>query len=112
MVVIKKKTSKTSLAQILSALKKLIELLSNQDEEQAIADLKTAQEALTKYSSATKEYKEALEFILAAFEREEGLMDYTYSRKKAEAEWGEAEELYMASTEVLSLTKRLLKSIP
>ena len=113
MVVVRKKTSQNSLAQMLTALKRFIQLLENQDEEQAIKSLHTALQDLHANPPKSKKYKTALELILSTFEEEgEGLMAYTYSRKKSGENWGEAEDLYMASTDVLSLTKRLLKSLP
>ena len=112
MVVIRKKTNKNSLAQLLSALTKFIQLLENQNEEQAIKKLKTAEKSLRSTSAKPAAQKTALQLILATFEGDDELIAYTYSRQNSEAEWGDAEELYLASTDVLSLVKRLLKTQP
>ena len=112
MVVIRKKTNKNSLAQLLSALTKFIQLLENQNEEQAIKKLKTAEKSLRSTSTKPAAHKTALQLILATFEGDDELIAYTYSRQNSESEWGDAEELYLASTDVLSLVKRLLKTQP
>lgn len=110
MVVIKKRTNKNSLEQLLDALSKFIQLLESQGEEDAANNLKTAEKSLRSASTEPATKKAALQLILAAYEGDDELIAYTYLRQKAEAEWGDAEKLYLASTDVLSLVKRLLKT--
>ena len=109
MTVVIKKSKKSSTADLRSAMTKLIYLLEGQKEDEAVADLRIALSDIEKYQVESAEFQAALKLIIEAFEGEHELNAYTYKRDK-EDQWTEVEELYLASTSVLNLVRRLLKS--
>ena len=50
----------------------------------------------------------ALHLLLECFEGDHELDAYTFQRSKGEDKWSEAAELYLASTSVKNLVKRLM----
>ena len=108
MTVTKKKTRKTSTADLGSAMTKLIYLLEGQKEDEAVADLRIALADIQKHQLESAEFQAALNLIVEAFEGEHELNAYTYKRDK-EDQWTEVEELYLASTSVLNIVRRLQK---
>ena len=109
MTVVRKKSKKSSTADLRSAMTKLIYLLQGQKEDEAVADLRIALSDIEKYQVESAEFQAALKLINEAFEGEHELNAYTYKRDK-EDQWTEVEELYLASTSVLNLVRRLLNT--
>lgn len=109
MPVVRKKTKKSSAADLKSAMLKLIYLLEGQKEHDAVADLRIAITDIDKYQPQSAEFQAALQLIIEAFEGEHELNAYTFRRENDE-KWSEVEELYLASTNVLNVVRRLLKT--
>jgi len=100
-----KKNRKSTTNDLIAAITKLLPLLSAQDEEQAVEDLKKATEGLRLATSGSPEEKAAIDVIIEAFEGEHELMAYTFQREGNQ--WTEAEELSQASSRVITLARRL-----
>jgi len=100
-----KRDKKDSSSDLVTALDKLIPLLSNQGEEDAVACLKDAMELLRKSQPGHADHKKAVAEIIDAFEGDHELNAYTLHAKSGE--WSEAEELSIASNRVLSLALRM-----
>jgi len=100
-----KRDKKDSTADLVTALDKLIPLLANQDEEEAVGCLKDAMTALRKAQPGTADHKSAIATIIDAFEGDHELNAYTIQAKSGE--WSAAEELSIASNRVLSLAMRM-----
>ncbi len=105
-MVIKKKGQKNSVIDLVEALRKFIYLLEGQGETEAAEDLRTACSELQKYQPGSAEFAVAIKLVREAFEGEHDLNIYTIRRDRADEGWSEAEELYLASLAVLTLTKR------
>ena len=102
-----KKNKQNSVHDLRKTLLNLIELLEGQDEQEAIADLKIALDDLAAHPQGSREYVAALNLIKEAFDGEHQLSAYTFPRKNREGQWGDVEELYLASTRVINLVRRL-----
>jgi hypothetical protein len=102
-----KKNKQSSVQDLRKALLKLMELLEGQDELEAVEDLKRAMLDLQEGGEQSPQFKQALALINEAFEGDHNLSAYTLPRKNREGQWGEVEELYLASTGVLNLVRRL-----
>lgn len=102
MVIVKKRKKSSSIDQLKKTVIQFIELLETQNETEAVADLKTILPCL-KEGASKEELTKALDLIQDAFEGEHELSAYTHARKGAEGSWTIADELYVASTSVLSL---------
>ena len=100
-----KRDKKDSTADLVTALDKLIPLLENQDEEDAVEALKGAMSALRKAQPGNADHKSAVDVVIDAFEGDHELSAYTLRAKSGE--WSEAEELSIASNRVLSLALRM-----
>lgn len=112
MTVVRKKKKQSSVEDLKATLAKLIYLLEGQDEDAAVKDLKIAENDLNQYDADSAEFQAALGLIMEAFEGEHELVAYTFRRdnKKDEPhQWSEVEELYLASTSVINIVKRLSK---
>ena len=109
MTTVKTKSKKSSVGDLRSALVKLIYLLEGQQEKEAVMDLRIALSDIEKYVFGSAEFSAALNLIKEAFEGEHELNAYTFKREKEE-EWSEVEELYLASTSVINIVRRLLTS--
>ena len=110
MSIVKTRNIIWSRRKLISALEKLIFLLQDQNENSAVLDLN---KVLSKFSKEERKLdKSDLEELIEIFNGEHDLIVYTHASKKDSPAWGIKEELYVASTEVFSLTKRLLRSFP
>jgi len=102
-----KKTKKNSVADLVTALNKFIYLLEGQKEFDAVQDLRIASADIQKYQPESEEFQSAIRLLVDAYEGEHELKAYTLRRQKSESEWTEADDLYLASIEVLNLANRL-----
>ena len=109
MQVVKKRTAKTSQLRLLASLRRLIALLERQNETEAVADLNIALIDLEKHVLGSSEHKAALQLVAEAFTGEHELEVYMNVQTKENSSWGAKEELYLTSTEVFSLVKRMLQ---
>ena len=104
-----KKTKQSSVNDLVTALDKFMDLLKGQKELDAVADLKIVSADLQKYQPDDNEFQSAIKLLLEAYDGDHELRAYTLRRKKADDDWTEAEDLYLASIEVLNLANRLTK---
>jgi len=111
MVVIRKKNTKSTLEKLITKSTQFIYLLEGQKEDEAISDLKIAINDLKKHESSTEVFKTAMELLIQCFEGEHDLLVYTQTKESQKDKWGDAEELYLASSEVYNLAKRISKTI-
>ena len=110
MNVIRKKSPESSIKKLIDKLADFILLLEGQKEDEAISDLEIAVNDLKKQKSGSSEFSAALKLILECFEGEHDLLIYTQTKESQKETWGEAEKLYLASSEVYTLAKRIAKS--
>ena len=110
MAVVKKKKRSLSLSELQVSLTRLIELLELQDEVEAVADLQSALNTIEDVSSDSAAVDKALATILDAFTGVHELEAYTIRRGTDGQGWSAADDLYIASTTVWSLTKRLYRT--
>ena len=108
MSMVMKKTKQNSAGDLVTALNKFIELLVAQNEHDAVKDLQAAVRDLEKFQPESEEFQSAVRVVLEAYEGDHELKAYTLRRQKQDDDWTEAEELYLASIDVLNLAKRLL----
>lgn len=104
-----KKTKQSSVNDLVTALDKFMDLLKGQKEMDAVEDLQVVSADLQKFQPDDQEFQAALKQLLEAYDGDHELRAYTLRRKKADDDWTEAEELYLASIEVLNLANRLTK---
>ena len=109
MTVVRKKSRQSSVEDLKVAINKLIYLLEGQGEDDAVKDLRIAARDLEQYQPGSGEFHSALGLITEAFEGEHELNAYTFKRDKQSDRWSEADELFLASTSVISLVRRLEK---
>jgi len=100
-----KRDKKTSTSDLIEAINQLNVLLKDQHELDAVNALSKASEKLKSAPMGSKDHKEGIDEIIAAFEGEHELMAYTYQRENS-TEWSEADELSQVSSRVLSLARR------
>ena len=105
---VRKKSPKKSSQELIEAIGQFIFFLEGQKEYDAITDLRIAATDIEKYPIGSPEFKAAVNLIIEAYENEHELSAYTISSKDSGQNWSEAEELYLASTRVLNLAKRLI----
>ncbi len=105
MTVIKRDRKQTT-NELVKAIEAFVKLLRNQGEEAAVRDLNKAAALLGTSEPGTKENREAIQIVIDAFDGEHELNSYTHTRKNTD-EWTEADELSLASSRVLSLTRRM-----
>ena len=101
-----KRDRKNSSADLVVAIEKLIPLLRDQHEDEAIADLEKARQLLTGHAPGSDTHQEAVRLVIDAFEGDHELSAYTHQRAGA-TDWTEVEELSLASNRVLSLARRM-----
>ena len=104
MTVIKRNRDATKV-ELLEAVALFIDLLEDQNEDEAIAFLKQTSKALKSASNGSAEQKKSVKEIIDAFEGDHELIAYTHQRDGDQ--WTEVEELSQISSRVLSLAKRL-----
>ena len=110
MQIVRKRTLEYSQHRLCISMRRFIELLEEQNETEAVIDLKASLSRLEEHSDNSDEIRLALETILKAFDGEHELSSYMLESKKASSTWGAKEELYLASTEVFATIKRMLQS--
>jgi hypothetical protein len=101
-----KRDRKNSSADLVVAIEKLIPLLRDQNEDEAVEDLVKASELLTRNAPGSDKHREAVNIIVDAFEGDHELSAYTHQRAGAN-DWTEVEELSLASNRVISLARRM-----
>jgi hypothetical protein len=104
MTVIKRDRS-SSAKDLLEAIEKFIDLLSAQNEDEAIEALEKALQELKNAQVGSPQHNKAVGTIVDAFDEHE-LSAYIIEKPNP-AEWTEADELSLAATRVLNLAKRL-----
>ncbi len=102
-----KKTRKNSVTDLVAALHKFVHLLEGQKEFDAIKDLKLVSADIQKHQPEAEEFQAAIRLLLEAYDGEHELKAYTLRRQKPDNEWTTADDLYLASIEVLNLANRL-----
>jgi hypothetical protein len=108
MSVVVKRTRKNSTTELKTSLQQLIQLLEGQKEDDAVADLRIALGDIEKVQPESEEFKAAIRLVHECFEGDHELIAYTFNQGK-DGRWSEVEELYLASTTVFNLVKRLNK---
>ena len=108
MTVIKRDRNATN-ADLITALDKLIILLKDQNEDEAVVVLKECLNDLSKGPAGSLGQKQTAEKIVEAFNGDLELISYTIQRESKSDAWTEVEELSQASSRVLSLARRILK---
>jgi len=101
-----KRDRKNSSADLVVAIEKLIPLLRDQHEDEAIEDLEKARALLTKNTPGSENHQQAIGIIVDAFEGDHELSAYTHQRAGS-TDWTEFEELSLASSRVISLARRM-----
>ena len=96
----------SSAKDLLNAIDKFVPLLEDQQEDDAVVALKKAATILGQAPSGSEQQKEAVSIIVDAFEGEHELNAYILTNVNPES-WTAAEQLSVAATRVLSLTRRL-----
>ena len=109
MVVTRKKTPEDSLTALAKQTKKFAILLRGQKEKEAAEDLLQICKTLETNKIDSEVTSKALDSLLDAFDGDHELSAYTHRRDRGEGKWGDAENLYVASTQTLNLLKRLMK---
>lgn len=111
MVVVKKKSQQHSAQDLINGIEKFAVLLETQDEVDAASDLRTAAASLKNSAVSSAEFKGAIDAIVEAFDGDHELRSYTFRRaNKDDKGWSIADELFLASTNVLNLVKRFSSS--
>ena len=105
MTVIKRDKSASS-KDLTKAIEELVDLLADQDEQDAIDALKAAVKKMQSAQPGTPDHKEAVNAIVDAFEGEHELNGYVLAHANAD-EWNIAQQLSQASSRVLNLARRL-----
>lgn len=100
-----KRSKENSVSNLDVAMTKFVAALSTQGEDDAISDLENAMKVVKSAALGTAEFQKGVADIKDAFEEHE-LDAYTFKPKSKEGEWSIAEELYVTSTQVLSILKR------
>ena len=108
MTVIKRDKNATSV-DLQTALTKLISLLRDQNEDEAVTILTECLTELSRTPVGSTVQKQAAEKIVEAFHGDLELISYTIQRDSNHEAWTEVEELSQASSRVLSLARRILK---
>ncbi len=107
--IIKKKDPKSSQRELVAQINHFAYLLEEEEEDEAAKDLRIAGQDLQKYAVGSSEYQSALNLIYECFEGAHELKAYTFQRSSSQNAWTKADELFLASTGVLTLVKRLLR---
>jgi hypothetical protein len=108
MTVIKRDRKATS-ADLVAAIERLIVLLHDQKEDDAIAFLEETLDLFKKAAPGSPEQTVAVERFLDAFHGDHELIAYTHQRESSGDAWTEAEELSLVSARVLNLVRRMQK---
>lgn len=97
-----------SMQELCIGLERFCMLLETQKEVAAVAQLREILAQLTQGVAGSLQ-DQAIEAIVEAFEGEHELAAYTLHKNKDPEVWTEADELYLASTGVWNLARRLRK---
>ncbi|MFK7872325.1 MAG: hypothetical protein AB8C84_04035 [Oligoflexales bacterium] len=106
MVVTRKKTKQSTLADLVNALEQFAYHLDGQKEDDASADIRIAKRTLQEHPLGSTESKAALRLIEESFGDLHELDAYTHHKPKP-GSWSAAEELYLWSTTTLNLMRRI-----
>ena len=109
MTVVRKKSRSSSSEDLKAAMIRLTELLDGQKEQEAADDLRTFLRVLEENQPQSAEFQGALAKVVDAFEGDHELNAYTYKREKKDDSWSAADDLFLASTSVITLVRRLLR---
>ncbi len=96
-----------SLQELCVALKRFCILLEAQKEVDAVAQLREILAQLDQEGVAGPLQDQAIEAIVEAFEGDHELSAYMLHKSKDPEAWTEADELFLVSTEVWNLVRRL-----
>ena len=96
-----------SMQELCASLERFCTLLQTQKEVAAVAQLREILGQLTQKELASVLQDEAIEAIVESFEGEHELAAYTLHKTKDPEAWTEADELFLVSTEVWNLVRRL-----
>ena len=105
MTVIKRNRENSS-KDLVQAVEQFTVLLKDQDEDEAIADLASAANAIGRSEPGSDEHRSAVNTIVEAFEGDHELSAYILAKPNAD-EWTTTEQLSSAATRVLNLARRL-----
>ena len=109
MVQVKKRKKKSSVIELSDALFYFADLLDGQKEGEAAEDLRKGAEGLVNSPADDVEIFKIANNVLEAFSGEHELEAYMFERNQDDEKfiWGEADELYLASTKVFHLARRI-----
>jgi hypothetical protein len=93
--------------ELCAALERFCVLLQAQKEVAAVAQLQEILQQLSQEGPPGPLQDQAIEAIVEAFEGEHELAAYTLHKTKDPEAWTEADELFLVSTEVWNLVRRL-----
>ena len=98
-----------SMQELCTALERFCVLLETQKETAAVAQLHEILSQLKRIDTGADStiQEQAIDAIVEAFEGEHELAAYTLHKTKDPNEWTEADALFLASTEVWNLVRRL-----
>jgi hypothetical protein len=103
-----KRSQKSSSADLITAVEKLIPYLKGQNEDEACVDLEKAADVLSKHETGSPEHKAAIDIIIDAFDGDHELGPYAMPRD-SKGKWTDIEELSVAAARVINLARRLKK---
>lgn len=104
-----RKKAESSADDLLNSLDHFMELLATQDEEAAIAALREARDTIQTSAPGSEKFNESVLAVIDAFDGEHELNAYTLHKSEAGGEWSIAEELYLASVQVLNHANRFVR---
>lgn len=101
-----KKDKSESKQDLITSLEQFCDLLVDQKEDEAIADLRKCLEAIRSSSEDSAEFKQTANSIVDCFDGDHELIAYTLHKSKDPESWTIADQLSNASSRVLNLAKR------
>lgn len=107
----KKTTVADSIATLCKHLDKFAFDLDGQNEGEAAGDLRKYRDELHANPQDPAALKQTLENIIDAFEGDHELIAYTLGKEPEPGSWSAAGELFVSSSNVLSVTNRLLRTL-
>ncbi len=110
-ITIKKRDPKSSQQELITEINHFAILLDEEGETDAALDLRQAALDLSKHGPESKEYFQALELVQECFSGDHELNAYTFHKPAATGSgtWTKADDLFLRSTTVLNLCKRLVR---
>lgn len=101
-----KKDRSESKQDLITSLEQFCELLVDQKEDEAIADMRKYLEVVKTATEDSTEFKQAANNIVECFDGDHELIAYTLHKSKNPESWTLADQLSNASSRVLNLAKR------